>query len=179
MLFLIGTFGLNFRIFIATMSVTVFDGGPEQYGFLTSMMALGSITGALFSASRETPRPLLLLAGVAAFGGACALAAVMPTYLWFGMALVIAGAAAQTFSTSANSFVQLSTEPFMRGRVLAILLAVSLGGTPLGSPVAGWVADAFGPRWSLAVGAASGLAALIVGLVTFRGRRDNRDGTAT
>jgi len=178
MLFLIGTFGLNFRIFIATMSVTVFEGGPEQYGFLTSMMAVGSITGALFSASRDTPGPVLLLAGVAAFGGACALAAVMPTYVWFGMALVVAGAAAQTFSTSANSFVQLSTEPFMRGRVLAILLAVSLGCTPLGSPVAGWVADTFGPRWSLGVGAAAGIAALIVGLLTFRRRRASRSGTA-
>jgi MFS family permease len=171
MLFLIGTFGLNFRIFIATMSVTVFEGGPAQYGLLTSMMAIGSISGALFSASRERPRPLLLLAGVAAFGMACALAAVMPTYLWFGAALVITGLSVHTFTTSANSFVQLSTEPLMRGRVLAILLALSLGGTPLGSPMVGWVADTFGPRWSLAVGAASGIAALIVGLVTFRGGR--------
>jgi MFS family permease len=171
MLFLIGTFGLNFRIFIATMSVTVFEGGPEQYGFLTSMMAVGSIMGALFSASREKPRPVLLLAGVAAFGAACALAAVMPTSLWFGAALVIIGLSVHTFTTSANSFVQLSTEPFMRGRVLAILLALSLGGTPLGSPMVAWVADTFGPRWSLAVGAAAGVAALLVGLVTFAGRR--------
>ena len=95
----------------------------------------------------------------------------MPSYLWFGAALVLTGLSVQTFTTSANSFVQLSTEPFMRGRVLAILLALSLGGTPLGGPVVGWVADSFGPRWALGIGAASGLAALIVGLVTFRGRR--------
>jgi MFS family permease len=101
----------------------------------------------------------------------------MPTYLWFGAALVIIGLSVHTFTTSANSFVQLSTEPFMRGRVLAILLAVSLGGTPLGSPVAGWVADTFGPRWSLGVGAAAGIAALIVGLLTFRRRRNSGSGT--
>jgi MFS family permease len=177
MLFLIGTFGLNFRIFIGTMSVTAFDGGPEQYGLLTSMMAFGSVAGALFSASRAGPRVVLLLGATAAFGVGCALAAGMPNYLLFGAALVLTGAAAQVFTTSANSFVQLATEPFMRGRVLAILLAMSLGGTPLGGPVVGWVADAFGPRWSLAVGAAAGVAALIVGLVTFAGRRDDASRT--
>jgi MFS family permease len=70
----------------------------------------------------------------------------------------------QTFTTSTNSLVQLSTEPAMRGRVLAILLALALGGTPIGAPIVGWVADTFGPRWALAVGSAAGFAAMIVGV---------------
>jgi MFS family permease len=72
---------------------------------------------------------------------------------------------AQTFTTSTLSLVQLSTEPVMRGRVLAILLAVALGGTPVGAPVAGWIADRFGARWALGIGAASGIAAAIVGIL--------------
>ncbi len=165
MLFLIGTFGLNFPIFISTMSVTVFHAGATQFGLLTSTMALGSVTGALLSARRARPRLAFLLAGTALFGVGCALAAVMPTFWLFGLTLAIIGVAAQTFTTTVNSTVQLATEPIMRGRVMAILLAIALGGTPLGAPIVGWIADRFGPRWSLAIGAASGFFATIVGIV--------------
>jgi MFS family permease len=162
MIFLIGTFGLNFPIFISTMSVTVFHAGASQYGLLSSTMAIGSVTGALLSAGREKPRISLLFAGAAIFGLGCGLAAIMPNYWLFGLALVIIGIAAQTLTTTGNSTVQLTTEPAMRGRVVAILLAIALGGTPIGAPIVGRVADIFGPRWALAIGAGSGLAAALV-----------------
>ncbi|RYZ04275.1 MAG: MFS transporter [Myxococcales bacterium] len=163
MLFLVGTFGLNFPIFISTMSVTVFHAGAHEFGLLTSIMAVGSVAGALLSARRERPRLGLLLASGVTFGVGCALAAVMPTYWSFAAMLVVIGVSAQTFTTSVNATVQLSTEPAMRGRVLAILLAIALGGTPLGAPIVGYVADHFGARWALGVGAAAGLAAALVG----------------
>ena len=106
----------------------------------------------------------LLLAGASVFGVGCALAAVMPNYVLFGAMLVLIGISTQTFTTSTNSLVQLSTEPAMRGRVIAILLAIAVGTTPLGAPIVGWVADRFGPRWALGVASASGFAAAIVGL---------------
>jgi MFS family permease len=165
MLFLIGTFGLNFPIFISTMSVTAFHAGASQYGVLSSTMAIGSVTGALLAARRARPRMAILLGAAAVFGVSCTVAALMPNYVLFGLALVVVGAATQTFNTSTNSLVQISTEPAMRGRVIAILLAISLGCTPLGAPVVGWVADRFGPRWALGVGAASGFAAAVVGLM--------------
>ena len=164
MLFLIGTFGLNFPIFISTMSVTAFHAGASQYGLLTSIMAIGSVVGALLAAKRAKPQITLLLASAAVFGVGCTLAAAAPSYALFGIALVIIGVSVQTFTTSTNSLVQLSTEPAMRGRVVAILLAIALGGTPAGAPIVGWVADRFGPRWALGVGAASGIAAAVVGI---------------
>jgi MFS family permease len=165
MLFLIGTFGLNFPIFISTMSVTVFHAGAGEYGLLTSIMAIGTITGALLAAGRETPRFVYLITGAACFGLGCALASVMPSYWLFGATLVIIGVSALTFSNSTNSLMQLATEPVMRGRVMAMRLAIALGGTPIGAPIVGFVADHFGPRWSLGVGAAAGLAAAMVGLI--------------
>jgi MFS family permease len=164
MLFLIGTFGLNFPIYISTMAVTVFHAGARQYGLLTSLMAIGSVTGALLAAGREKPRIALLFVGAALFGCGFALSAFMPDFWLFGLALIIIGASAQTFTATANSTVQLSTEPGMRGRVMAIFLAIALGGTPIGAPIVGWVADTFGPRWALGIGAASGFAAALVGV---------------
>lgn len=164
MFFLIGTFGMNYAIFISTMSVTVFHGGAGQYGMLTSTMAIGSVAGALLAAARTQPKISMLLAGAATFGVGVAIAALMPNEILFGAALVIVGVAAQTFTTTANSAIQLSTDPAMRGRVLAIMLAVALGGTPIGAPAIGWVADTFGPRWAMAIGAASGFAAVLVAI---------------
>jgi MFS family permease len=164
MIFLIGTFGLNFPIFISTMSVTVFHAGASQYGLLTSIMAIGSVIGALLAARREKPHIGILFAGAAVFGFGFALAAFMPNYWLFGLALIVIGVSAQTFTTTTISTVQLLTEPAMRGRVMAILLAIALGGTPLGAPIVGWVADVFGPRWALGIAAAAGFSAASVGL---------------
>jgi len=164
MLFLIGTFGLNFPIFIATMSIGVFHAGAGQYGLLTSIMAIGSVAGALLAAKRAKPDVVLLLAAAAIFGFGCVLAAIMPNYWLFGLALTVIGVSAQSFTIATNSFVQLSTEPVMRGRVIAILLAMFLGGTPIGAPIVGWIAGSFGPRWALGFGATSGFAATIVGI---------------
>ena len=164
MLFLVGAFGLNFPIYISTMSVKVFHIGSHEFGLLTSVMAIGSVTGALLAARRESPRLELLGIGAGLFGLGCCLAAIAPTYALFGMALAVVGASAQTFTTSATGLAQLSTDRAVRGRVMAILLAVTLGGSVVGGPFVGWVADVAGPRWALGVGAMAGLAAAAVAL---------------
>ncbi|MFM1895041.1 MAG: hypothetical protein RLZZ385_115 [Pseudomonadota bacterium] len=174
MLFLIGTFGNNFPIYISTMAVTVFETGASQFGFLSSMMAIGSVIGALMSATRERPRFGLLLAGALVFGVGLSVAALMPTYAGFAVVLVLIGLSAQTFSTTAFGAAQLWTDAKMRGRVMAIVMAITMGGTPIGAPLVGWVADSFGARWALAVGALSGLGAAGVAvryLVRYRGLR--------
>jgi MFS family permease len=159
MLFLIGTFGLNFPIFISTMAVSVFHTDARGYGALSSIMAIGTVCGALIGAGRSRPQFGSLLVGAAVFGLGCALAGLAPSYWLFGAALVVIGVAALTFTNTTNSLMQLSTEPAMRGRVMALRVSIALGGTPIDAPIVGWVADTFGPRWALGVGAAAGLAA--------------------
>ena len=173
MLFLIGTFGLNFPIYISTMSVTVFKAGASEYGLLTSTMAIGSVIGALLSARRIRPDIQLLVMATAVFGVGCAIAALMPNYILFGLVLLGVGIFTQTFTTSANSYVQLSTDPAMRGRVIAIMMAIFAGGTPLGAPIVGWVADHYGPRWGLGVGSAAGVVATAIGLVYLGRNKSN------
>lgn len=170
MVFLIGTFGLSFPIFISTMSVKIFHGGADQYGFLTSVMAVGALAGALLAAGRKKPRFRFLMVGAATFGLGFAFAAITPNVLLFGAALAVIGLSGLTFVNSTSSLMQLSTEPVMRGRVMALRLAIGVGATPIGAPIIGWVADAFGPRWALGVGAASGFMAALVALVYLVGR---------
>jgi MFS family permease len=172
-LFLLGTFGLNFPIFISTMAVKVFHSDARGFGLLTSIMAVGTISGALLAAGRDKPKFSSLLIGSAAFGVGCTLAALSPGYWWFAGSLVLIGIAALTLTNTTNSMMQLSTEPAMRGRVMALRLAVALGGTPIGAPIVGWVANRFGPRWALGVGAASGFAAAIVAVQVLTRRTES------
>ncbi len=172
MLFLIGTFGLNFQIFIATMATRVFHADARGYGQLSSVMAVGTVAGALLGAARAQPNFAALLVGALLFGLGCSFAALAPTYWMFAAALVLIGLAALTVTNTTNSLMQLSTAPAMRGRVMALRVGVALGGTPIGAPIVGWVADQFGPRWALGVGAASGFAAAAVALSTIL-RRDH------
>jgi MFS family permease len=105
-----------------------------------------------------------VMVGLAVFGVGCSLAAISGNFLVYGLTLALVGIAAQTVTTSIVGLVQLSSDPLMRGRVMALLMAISLGGTPLGGPIVGWIADRFGPRWAMSVGAAAGFSALFVGL---------------
>ena len=156
------------------MSVTVFHGNASQYGLLTSAMAAGTMCGALFSARRPFPGMVLIGVAAAGFGVALAVAAVMPNPYLFAAVLFFVGLAALTFMTASNSMMQLTTERAMRGRVLALRIAVVMGGTPIGAPLVGWVVDHVGARWALGVGALAGVAAAAVAvayLVRYRSLR--------
>lgn len=166
MLFLIGTFGFNFPIFISTMAVSVFHSGARGFSLLSSIMAIGTISGALLAAGRDKPSFGSLFVGTTVFGIGCTFAAFSPGYWWFAASLAMIGVAALTFTNATNSMMQLSTTQEMRGRVMAIRVGVALGGTAMGAPIVGWVANHFGPRWSLGIAAISAfLAALVAGLM--------------
>jgi MFS family permease len=169
LVFVLGTFGMNFQMTTALMATTVFHKGPGAYGLLGSIMAVGSLSAALLSARRPNPRLRILLVSFAAFAVASAAAALAPSYVWFAVLLIPVGLTALTVLTTANSMVQLSVDPAMRGRVMALYMAVFMGGTPLGSPLIGWIGSAWGPRWTILVGSvATALAVLAAMLYLMR-----------
>lgn len=157
--FLVGTFGFNFAIFTSTMATVEFGMGASEFGMLSSIMAVGSVAGALLSARRSRPRMRLVVGGAFFFGLTCTIAALMPNYISFAISLAFVGLSSLTLMTTANAYVQTTTEPAMRGRVMALYMAIFAGGTPLGAPLVGWVADLYGPRWAIGVAAVSGLVA--------------------
>jgi MFS family permease len=155
---MVGTFGLNFQVTTALMARLVFHKGAGEYGLLGSIMAIGSLAGALLAARREHPRLRLVVGATIAFGVFATIAALMPTYELFALALIPVGLSSLTLMTAANASVQLSTEPAMRGRVMALYMAVFMGGTPIGSPIIGWVGEHVGARWTIVLG---GVVALV------------------
>lgn len=160
----VGTFGLNFQMTTALMARLVYHRGAGEYGMLGSVMAVGALAGALLAARRERPTPRLVVLATLAFGVTAIAASLMPGYLSFAASLVPVGLASLTLMTTANATVQLATDPQMRGRVMALYLAVFMGGTPVGAPVIGWVGEQFGARWTIGVG---GVVTLVAGSVAW------------
>lgn len=164
-----GTFGMNFQMTSALMATQVFGKGPGEYGLLGTTLAVGSLSAALLGARRSSkPRPrLVILAGIA-FGVVEILAGAMPTYVLFACTTPLLGLALLTMLNAANTTIQLSTDPAMRGRVMALYMMIVMGGTPLGSPVMGWIGAAWGARWTLYAGGALTLLGAAVAVLVYR-----------
>jgi hypothetical protein len=172
LVFVLGTFGMNFQITTALMATTEFHRGPTEYGLLGSIMAIGSLGGALLAARRRSPRLRVLLVALTGFTVSTALGALAPTYPLFALALVPMGLCALTAMTTANAMVQMSVDPQMRGRVMALYMAVFMGGTPVGAPIIGWIGETLGARWTIGIGSvAVGLS--LLGVAALLVRRDN------
>nr|WP_246571068.1 MFS transporter [Kineosporia corallincola] len=162
---MVAMLGLNTQITTALMARTEFGKGAGEYGLLGSVMAIGSLGGALLAARRERPTVKLVIGAAAAFGVSSIVSALMPTYWTFALMLIPSGLAALTMLTAANATVQLATTPAMRGRVMALYMAITMGGTPIGSPIIGWIGEEFGARWTILVGGMGTLLAVGMALL--------------
>lgn len=162
--FLIGAFGMNFPIFASTMALE-FGAGADGYGVLSSVLAIGSLIGALLAARRDRARVRVVILAAGGFGIAAFVSSAMPTYASYAVTLTFTGFMIVTLLTTANGYVQITTDPALRGRVLALYMAVIMGSTPVGAPIAGWVADSFGPRAAIMLGGTAGFVACAIGVI--------------
>lgn len=162
---ILGAFGMNFPIINALMATTEFGAGPGEFGLLGSIMAVGTLGGALLAARRAGPRLRFLLGGALGLGAFTLLGSVSPSFWLYAAVLVPIGLASITFLNSCNTSIQLSVEPRFRGRVLALYLAVLQGGTAVGAPLMGWIGTEFGARWSVAAGGVIVLLAAASGVI--------------
>jgi MFS family permease len=164
-IFFAATFGLNFQIFNALVATQIFHKGAASYGGLGSIIAIGSLSGALISARLDKGRrPKFIMAGAAIFGSGVAVLALAPTYTIYAVMLPFVGCAALTTMISANSYVQTHSDPNIRGRVMGIYLMIFMGGTPVGSPLIGWMSTSLGVRQTVAI---CGGVVVVATLVTY------------
>ena len=159
---IVGMLGFNFQLTSALLTKNTFHHGASSYGLISAVYATGSLLGALVSAKRgRVGRRRLVFVAAAGYGVIEILAGLMPTYWAFFALLVPFGFATMTFSNAANTTVQLGVAPSMRGRVMALYIMVFLGGTPIGAPLIGWIAEVAGPRWSLITGGIASASAAV------------------
>ena len=157
------SFGLNFNIFNTMMATQVFDKNAAQYGALGSVLAIGSLSGALISAKLERNRgPRFVMMGAMVFSLLLILSSHAPTYREYAFALPFIGCVALLTFIAANTMVQTRSDAAIRGRVMGIYMTVFLGGTPIVSPLIGWMTQTIGTRTTITVcGSISLMAAMI------------------
>ena len=165
--FFMSTFGLNFQIFNALMATQAFHRGPASYGWLGTFMAIGSLSGALLSTRLESFRSVRFIIGASVvFSISVITISFMPTYTTYAIFLPLCGLSALTTLVNANSYVQVHSDPAIRGRVLGIYLLIFMGGAPFGSSLIGVFSDVFGIRATVAgCGVISLIGVLIIGTI--------------
>lgn len=167
--FFVATFGLNMQIFNALMATKEFGKGPASFGLLGTYVAIGSLTGALISARLEKHRrTIFVIKGGVVFSLAIALLSIAPNYLWYSLWLPLCGFSALTMLITANSLIQVNSDPAIRGRVSGIYLLIFMGGTPFGSPLIGWLVEVIGVRETIALCGSISLIACLTIWVIFR-----------
>jgi len=168
LVFFAGTFGMNFQVTSALMATQVFGKGAGEFGILGSCLAVGSLAGALLAARRPRIRIRLLFVAAIGFGVAEIVAGLLPSYVTFALFAPVIGFSTITLLNSSNATMQITSDPALRGRVMALYMTVVMGGTPLGSPLIGWIGEHLGARWTLIIGGLLVLVGVAVALLVFR-----------
>jgi MFS family permease len=158
---LVGTLSFNFQVILPLLASQTWGGTATTYAMLTTAMGVGSVLGALAAGARNRVSPQLLVGAATLFGAVELAAAVAPVLPLQIAALVPLGAVSVTFAAGVNSTLQLSADPLLRGRVMALYSVVFIGSTPIGAPLVGWLAEAAGPRAGLVLGGTAALIAAV------------------
>ena len=172
MMAIVGCFAYEFQVTLPYMAQHAFNGGSRTYGFMTAAMGLGAVVGGLYVAARGRTGIATMVRASIIFGAVILATALAPNVALAIVALFFVGAASVSLMARGNSTLQLTSEPEMRGRVMAFWAVAFLGTTPIGGPIAGWVAETFGARWGLILGAVACLVAAGVGAYALTRKRN-------
>jgi MFS family permease len=176
--FVVATFGLNYQMTMALMARLEYGVGAEAFGLMSTALALGALAGSLLAARRVVVPLRLVVAAAVVFGLVEIVVGFAPTYVSILVLLPFAGIMAMTFTTSVQTYLQSRSESWVRGRVMGIYTLLFFGGTPIGAPVIGWAADAFGPRSGLIGGGALTAVLSAAAAAVYWRRRDARSESA-
>jgi MFS family permease len=168
-MFFVGTFGLNFQMTTALMAQQEFHRSAEAYGILGTLLAVGSLAGALIAARRRArPRGNFVVGLAVIFGLVEVAVGMAPSYSLYAASLPVMGLVTLLTMTASNASIQLGVDPRLRGRVMALYIMVLMGGTPIGAPILGWLGEAMGPRWTLIGGGAVTVIGVIASVVVMQ-----------
>lgn len=171
MIAIIGTLTYEFPVSLALIAKTTFHGSAASYAALTGALGFGSVFGGLVNARRKIKSSTTLALSAFLFGSSVIFVSLMPTLFWAIGVMVLVGACSIWFATLANTTLQLSSDPQLRGRVMVLWSMSYLGSTTVGGPLIGWVGEHAGPRWSLGVGGLAAIVAAVLGFLIMRSQK--------
>ena len=169
MMAVVGTLAFNFQVTFPLIVTRTFDQSKATFTILFSVVSLGSLVGALWTARRRSISVDDVVKASLGFGLALIAFAIAPSIWWAFPLGILVGVTSIGFLTASTAIVQTEATATMRGRVLALQAMVFLGSTPIGGPIVGAIAEHVGPRWAVAVGGLSGVGAAIYGTLACRG----------
>lgn len=145
---IIGTFAMNYNVLVPVFARVVLHQQEAGFGFLMSFIGVGSFIGAMTIAtmSRSGPQKFVLNIVPWMIGAFLVATGFTNLYLLTGLGLAASGFFFVTFSSTANSTMQLNTTDEYRGRVMSVYSLVFSGSTPIGNLYAGYITDCYGPK---------------------------------
>jgi len=164
----VGTLAFNWQVTLPLLAERELGGSASLYTVLTTALGIGSLVGSLRMARKATIDTAYVGASAILLGLSSVALAVSPNVAFAILSLLVAGYAGIGVLSGGNAVIQLAAAPAMRGRILALFAVVFLGSTPIGGPIAGWTAEAFGTPAAIALGAVASLAAGTVVLARLR-----------
>jgi MFS family permease len=170
-------FSFNYSVLMPLFAKGTFHGNAGTLGLILAVTGVGSLSGALFMAAKPRPGERPLAWAAVGVGIVTTVVAIAPTLDVAVLMMLPLGVASIIFFVTANSTLQLTARPEMRGRVMALYGIVFLGTTPIGAPIAGWVGQHANPRIALAAGGVIALVTGLVGLVLLA-RRGTAEGAS-
>jgi len=167
MVAVVGVFGLNFNVWMPLLARNDLGTGAAGFGLLMAALGLGSLAGALILAFRvRGPVPSRMLATAGLLGGTevvLAVAAILGAPVSVALIVVVVlGFAMTSTMAMANTVVQSSTPPALRGRVMSVYMTIFAGSAPFGALLAGVVSEFISTPASIMLGGAVTLAAVAV-----------------
>ncbi len=158
----VGCLAFEFAVSLPLLARFTFGGDATTLAWLSGAMGVGAIVGGLATARRSPPTAATLPHVSLFFGAAILVTAAAPTLPLAIVSLLATGVGSILFLSTANAWLQITSAPAMRGRVMALWTVAFMGTTPIGGPIVGAVGESVGPRWALALG---GLTTIVAGLV--------------
>lgn len=156
------SFGLVYLPLMPVLARDVFQAGARGYGLMMTCIGIGAVVGGLNLAaiSRTRHRGWILLCGILVLGLLVVALALTRALAVALPVLVLIGFCQSTISALTNTLVQTLAPEHLRGRVLSVYMIAFNGMFPVGSFLAGSIAEKFGAPAATLVGGCAVLVSL-------------------
>jgi MFS family permease len=164
LLMTVSMMGMPYIVLMPVFAKNILHGGSETLGFLMGAAGAGALCGAVYLAQRKTvaglERVIPLMTGLFSLG---LIGFALSRHQWLSLSLLLmAGFGLMVQMASSNSILQTIVDDDKRGRVMSFYVMCVMGTTPIGSLLAGVVANRLGAPQTLLIGGICCLAGAVL-----------------